>query len=48
MKLPSGIHPVIGSTTPKRITDAMAATEIDLELEDWFLILVACQGHKVP
>ncbi len=48
LKLPSGIHPVIGTTNKKRIKDAMKATKIDLELEDWFLILFACQGHKVP
>jgi len=48
MKHPAHIHPVIGTTTPKRITDAAKADKIDLELEDWFLILVACQGHKVP
>ena len=48
LKHPSGIHPVIGTTNNKRITNAVAATKIDLELEDWFLILVASQGHKVP
>ena len=48
MKHPANIHPVIGTTTPKRIADATAASKIELELEDWFLILVACQGHKVP
>ncbi|WP_353777398.1 aldo/keto reductase [Winogradskyella sp. 3972H.M.0a.05] len=48
LKHPSGIHPVIGTTNTQRITDAVAATKIDLELEDWFLILVASQGHKVP
>ncbi|MBP92728.1 MAG: aldo/keto reductase, partial [Flavobacteriaceae bacterium] len=30
------------------ITQAQQATKIDLEIEDWFLILVASQGHKVP
>ncbi|RAJ12086.1 aldo/keto reductase [Olleya aquimaris] len=48
MKHPANILPVVGTTNPKRLTDAYAATSIDLELEDWFLILVACQGHKVP
>jgi len=48
MKHPAHIHPVIGTTTPKRITDAAKAMKLDLTLEDWFLILVACQGHKVP
>ncbi|MEH6536972.1 MAG: aldo/keto reductase [Psychroserpens sp.] len=48
LKHPSHIHPVIGTTTKKRISDAVKAANIDLELEDWFKILVACQGHKVP
>lgn len=48
MKHPSGIHPVVGTTNKTRLTQAMEASKIDLELEDWFLILVATQGHKVP
>ena len=48
LKHPSNIHPVIGTTNKKRISNAIKAVEIDLELEDWFLILLACQGHKVP
>ncbi|MBT8393974.1 MAG: aldo/keto reductase [Flavobacteriaceae bacterium] len=48
LKHPSKIHPVVGTTNKKRISNAIKAAEIDLELEDWFLILLACQGHKVP
>ncbi|WP_411766320.1 aldo/keto reductase family oxidoreductase [Winogradskyella sp. A3E31] len=48
LKHPSGIIPVVGTTTKTRLKDAVAATSIELELEDWFLILVAAQGHKVP
>lgn len=48
LKHPAGIHPVIGTTNKQRISNAIKASEIDLELEDWFLILVASQGHKVP
>lgn len=48
LKHPAKIHPVIGTTTKQRIVDASKAVEIDLDLEDWFLILVASQGHKVP
>jgi predicted oxidoreductase len=48
LKHPSGIYPVIGTTNKKRIKDAINATKIELDLEDWFLILVACQGYKVP
>lgn len=48
LKHPSKIHPVIGTTTKQRIIDATKAIEINMDLEDWFLILVASQGHKVP
>ena len=48
LKHPSRIHPVIGTTTKERIKDASKAINIDLDLEDWFLILAASQGHKVP
>ena len=48
LKHPAKIHPVIGTTSKNRITDAKKAESIDLKLEDWFKILVASQGHKVP
>ncbi|MDT0558198.1 aldo/keto reductase [Ichthyenterobacterium sp. W332] len=48
LKHPANISPVIGTTITKRLSQAMEACKIELELEDWFLILVACQGHKVP
>ncbi len=48
LRHPSGIHPVIGTTNKKRIENAVKSTEIQLELEDWFALLVASQGHKVP
>jgi predicted oxidoreductase len=39
---------VLGTTTKERLTQATEAAKIDLELEDWFLILEASQGHEVP
>lgn len=45
---PSGIHPVIGTTNEERITAATKAIDIQLELQDWFALLVTSQGHKVP
>lgn len=48
MKHPAGIHPVVGTTNKTRLKQAVEASKIELELEDWFLILVASQGHKVP
>ncbi len=48
LKHPSGIHPVIGTTNKDRITNAVKALNITLSLEDWFRLLTASQGHKVP
>ncbi|MFD2566909.1 aldo/keto reductase [Pseudotenacibaculum haliotis] len=48
LKHPAKIHPVIGTTNQERIANAVKATEIDVDLEDWFTMLVAYQGHKVP
>lgn len=45
---PSGVHPVIGTTNPERIKKAVEVVDMNLELEDWFEMLVAYQGHKVP
>jgi len=48
LKHPANIHPVVGTTDQIRIKEANNALQINLELEDWFSILVASQGHKVP
>jgi len=48
MKHPAHIAPVIGTTNPERIALAQKASGITLELEDWFLLLEASQGHKIP
>lgn len=48
MKHPAHIHPVVGTTNKARLTDGMKATKINMELEDWFTLLTASQGHKVP
>lgn len=48
LKHPSAIHPVVGTTTKERLLNAIAAVQINLELEDWFLMLVACQGCPMP
>jgi predicted oxidoreductase len=48
LKHPSGMHPVVGTTNTDRLQLAVEATKINLELEDWFLILSASQGHSVP
>lgn len=48
LKHPATIHPVIGSTNPERINQAIESININLELEDWFILLEASAGHPVP
>jgi predicted oxidoreductase len=48
LKHPAKIHPVVGTTNSTRITNTKRALLLDLGLEDWFFILKASQGHKVP
>ena len=45
---PGNVYPVIGTTNKTRIENAVKAIEISLELEDWFELLLASQGHEVP
>ncbi|APZ45770.1 aldo/keto reductase [Polaribacter reichenbachii] len=46
-KHPAKVSPVIGTTNKQRILNANKALEIDLELEDWFLLLEASKGQEV-
>ena len=48
LKHPAQVHPVVGTTNTGRLKRAMDAVSLELELEDWFSLLVASQGHKVP
>lgn len=48
LKHPANVSPVIGTTNKQRILNAKDALKTPLELEDWFSLLVECQGHKVP
>lgn len=48
LKHPAKVSPIIGTTEKQRILNANKALEIELELEDWFTLLVASQGHIVP
>jgi len=47
LKHPSTIHPVVGTATPQRLKLAMDAVEIDMELQDWFILFEANEGHEV-
>lgn len=48
LRHPSGIVPIIGSTTPSRIRAATQALEIDYSREDWYRLLEARNGQQVP
>jgi predicted oxidoreductase len=48
LKHPVKVYPVVGTTDPGRIIESIKATDIELELEDWFLLHTASMGNKVP
>jgi predicted oxidoreductase len=48
LRHPAGIVPIIGSTQPERIRVAAAAAEIELTREEWYRLLEAARGEKLP
>jgi len=48
LKHPAKVFPVIGTANKKRMKLAADAAEMELELQDWFELLRASQGHDVP
>ena len=45
---PSGILPIVGTTNPERIREAVRATEFALTREEWYRLLVAARGEPLP
>ncbi|MBN1501306.1 MAG: aldo/keto reductase [Spirochaetes bacterium] len=45
---PSGIIPVVGSGKIERLKTAVEATDVKLNRQQWYEILIASQGHPVP
>tara|TARA_B100000989_G_scaffold265577_1_gene218535 strand:- start:297 stop:611 length:315 start_codon:yes stop_codon:yes gene_type:complete len=48
LKHPSKVCPVIGTTKSDRIKKSMKSLEIEIELIDWFELLEASVGKRVP
>ena len=48
LKHPSRIIPIVGSTDPARIRDAVKADGLELSREDWYGILVAARMQALP
>lgn len=48
MAHPAGIVPIVGSQSPDRITEAAQALTMRWTREDWYAVLVAARGEKLP
>lgn len=48
LKHPSGIIPIVGSVNPEHIRQAALADSVELTREDWYRLLVAARGEKLP
>ena len=48
LKHPGKIVPIVGSTDPKRIEELTTAPEVDLTRDEWYRLLVAARGEKLP
>ncbi len=48
MRHPSGIIPIVGTTSAARMREAAGAADIELDRESWYKILLVAQGEKLP
>ena len=48
LRHPAGIVPVVGSVQPANIQNAARATEIEMDRDTWYRILLAARGVKLP
>jgi predicted oxidoreductase len=48
LKHPSNIMPIIGSTNPDHIREAVKATEVELTREEWYQLLKAARSEPLP
>jgi len=48
MAHPAGIIPIIGSQNPARIAEGAAALSVQWSREEWYAVLVAARGERLP
>jgi predicted oxidoreductase len=48
LKHPAGIIPILGSTNPQTMGEAVKATEIELTREEWYRLLEVARGERLP
>ncbi|NVK40190.1 MAG: aldo/keto reductase [Oceanospirillaceae bacterium] len=47
-RIPGQPVPVLGSLNEDRVADALAGARLEMSREDWFALLEAARGHRVP
>ncbi len=45
---PSCVTPILGTTKPERLREALAAAKLTLARADWYGIVEACRGQRLP
>jgi predicted oxidoreductase len=48
LKHPAKVYPVVGTTKRERLAASIKALKLNLELQDWFILLEAAKGNEVP
>ena len=48
LRHPSKIVPIVGTTNPGRIREAVKATEFELSREEWYRLFIAARGEPLP
>lgn len=48
MAHPAGIVPIIGSQNPTRIAEGASAAKVQWSRQEWYAVLVAARGEKLP
>lgn len=48
LKHPSRIVPIVGSTNPQRIREQAQAVDVELTREEWYRLLEAARGERLP
>ncbi|MEM8772429.1 MAG: aldo/keto reductase [Pseudomonadota bacterium] len=48
MTHPAGVRPILGTSNPSRLKDAVSAENIRLDRKDWYALYQASTGEKLP
>ena len=48
LKHPAGIIPIIGSTNQQAIAETVKACDLNLKREEWYRLMEAAWGHRLP